>query len=104
MQKVLIDLFIVPEESRVEFLENTRKVQGFLRSITGFIEGYLYEKTDGNGQYNIITTAVWENETVYENARKAVTAEFQKQGFNPQELMGRLKIKSERAVYQRFPY
>ncbi len=104
MQKVLVDLFSVPEESRVEFLENTRKVQGFLKFLPGFVEGYLYEKTDGNGQYDIITTAVWENETAIENARNEVKAEFQRLGFNPQEMMTRLKIKTERAVYERFVY
>jgi heme-degrading monooxygenase HmoA len=104
MQKVLIDLLIVPEEARATFLENNRKVQAFLKTLPGFVEGYLYEKTDGSGQYNIITTAVWENETALENAKDVVKAEFQRLGFNPQEMMSTLKIQSERVVCERFPY
>jgi hypothetical protein len=38
------------------------------------------------------------------NAKKAAAAEFQRPGFNPQELMKKLKLEIERAVYNRSPY
>ena len=104
MQQVLIDTFIVPEESRAEFLENTRGVQEFLKTLPGFVEGYLYEKKDGANRHNMITTAVWESEEAYENARKAALAEYQRRGFNPQELARRLRVEGERGVYERSPY
>jgi heme-degrading monooxygenase HmoA len=104
MQKVLIDTFVVPEESKSEFLNRSRQIQTFLRTLPGFVEGFLYEKVDGTGRFNVVTTAVWENEAAYENARKATAEEFRKTGFNPQELMKRLKIEVERAVYHRSPY
>jgi hypothetical protein len=40
----------------------------------------------------------------FANAKKAAAAAFQKLGFNPQELMKKLKIEIERAVYNRSPY
>jgi heme-degrading monooxygenase HmoA len=104
MQKVLIDTFIVPDESKSAFLERTRKVQSFLKTLPGFVEGFIYEKTDGESHFNFITTAVWENGKAFENAKKAMAAEYQKLGFNPKDTITKLKIESKRAVYQRSPY
>jgi heme-degrading monooxygenase HmoA len=104
MQKVLIDSFVVPEESKATFLERARRVQSFLRTVPGFVEGFLHEKTEGEGRFNVVTTAVWENETAFENAKKAAEEEFKKAGFNPRETMKELKIEVERAVYRRSPY
>lgn len=104
MQKVLIDKFIVPEESKSAFLEEVRKSANFLKTLPGFIEGFFYEKTDGDSPHNVMTTAVWANEEAFTNARRSATEEFQKRGFHPQEIMKRLKVEIERAVYERSPY
>jgi heme-degrading monooxygenase HmoA len=104
MQKVLIDTFIVPEASKAPFLETARKVQSLLKTVPGFVEGYLFEKRDGAGRYDYMTTAVWESEAAFEAAQKTVAAEFQKQGINPLETRKKLKIEGERAIYERFPY
>ena len=40
MEKVLVDAFIVPEESREAFLEGARRVQRFLKTLPGFVEGF----------------------------------------------------------------
>lgn len=104
MQKILIDTFVVPEESKSIFLDQSRQVQAFLRTLPGFVEGFLHEKVEGNGRINVVTTAVWESEAEYENAKKAAAEQFQKTGFNPQEVMKQLKIEVERAVYRRSRY
>jgi len=104
METILIDEFIVPEGSKAEFLERARKIQGFLRTLPGFVEGFLYEKKDGESRHNFLTTAVWENEEAFENAKRAVAIEYQKQGFNPQETRRKLKIESERSIYERSSY
>ena len=104
METILIDEFIVPEESKAEFLERAPTVQSLLRTLPGFVEGFLYEKKDGESRHNFLTTAVWENEEALENARTTVAAEFQKQGYNPQETRQRLKVEGARSTYQRFPY
>ena len=104
MQKVLIDTFVVPDESRSAFLEKTTQAQNFLKTLPGFVEGFIYEKTDGESRFNIMTTAVWESQDAFENARKATAAEYQKSGFNPKETITKLKIESSRAVYNRSPY
>ncbi len=104
MRKVLIDIFIVPEQSKAAFLEGARQAQSFIRTLPGFVEGFLYEKTDGESRHNFLTTAVWESEEALEKAKSAVTIEFKKRGFNPQETTKRLKIESVRSTYERSPY
>jgi heme-degrading monooxygenase HmoA len=79
-------------------------VQSFLKTLPGFVEGFLYEMKGGQSRYNYMTTAVWENLEAFESARKAVATEFQRQGFDPQETRKKLKIEGERAVYERSPY
>jgi heme-degrading monooxygenase HmoA len=104
MQKVLIDIFVVPEESRLPFLERSRKVQSFLKTLPGFVEGFLYERKKGESRYNYLTIATWENEEAFENAKAIVAAEFKKQGYDREAAAKKLKIESQRAVYERSPY
>jgi heme-degrading monooxygenase HmoA len=85
VERVLIDTFVVPEESKAAFLEAARRAQSFIRTLPDFVEGFLYEQKDGESRYNFLTTAVWKNDEAFENALKAVAAEFQRQGFNPQQ-------------------
>jgi heme-degrading monooxygenase HmoA len=103
MQTVLIDKFIVPEESRTAFLEASRKIQGVLKTLPGFVEGFVYEKRGGAG-HDIMTTAVWETEDAYNNAKNAMAAQLQRLGLNPQDIMRRLKAQVERGIYERSPY
>jgi hypothetical protein len=76
----------------------------FCECYPGFVEGFIYEKAEGGTRYNVMTTAVWANDEVYQNAKKAAALEFEKRGFRPQEIMARLKVEIERAVYRRSPY
>lgn len=104
MQVVLIDTFIVPEASKAAFLERTHGIQTFIKTLPGFVEGFVYERKTGASRYNIITTAVWENEEAIGKAQQAMAAEYQRQHFNPQEFMQQLQVEVERGVYERFPY
>jgi heme-degrading monooxygenase HmoA len=104
MEIVLIDKFVVPEESKSEFLKAVHLSSTFLKTIPGFVEGFVYEKSDGDSRHNVITTAVWENVDAFQNAKKAAATEFEKRGFNPPEIIKRLRVEMERAVYNRSPY
>jgi hypothetical protein len=104
MQKVLIDKFIVPETSKASFLESAHRVQRFLKTLPGFVEGFLYEKKEGEGRCNYMTTAVWESEKAFNEAKCVVAIEFSKEGIDPQKAMNELKIERERAVYERSHY
>lgn len=104
MQITLIDTFIVSEESRPALLEASRTIQGILKTLPGFVEGFVYEKRSGGGPYNIVTTAVWESEEAYTAARTATEARFQAIGLNPPEIMRALDVQVDRGVYVRTPY
>lgn len=104
MQVVSIDLFSVPEEAVPAFREDSKTVQNILKNIPGLVEGFSYEKTDGNSEYNFITTAVWESEEAFVNAGKEIWAAFHKQGFNPHESHGKLGVRRIRSEYTRVPY
>jgi len=104
LEIVLIDTFIVPEESKGAFLEAVRKSAAFLRTLPGYVEGYVYEKTDGESHHNVVTSAVWKDEEAFQNAKKSAAEGFKKIGFNPPEIMKNLKVEIERAVYRRSPY
>lgn len=104
MEVVLIDRFVVPEESKARFLEEVHKSASFLRTLPGFVEGFVYEKTDGESRNNVVTTAVWEDEAAFQSARKRAAEGFKEIGFNPQEIMKSLRVEIERAAYRRSPY
>ena len=104
MQIILVDKINVPAESKATFLERAYRVQRFIKTLPGFVEGFLYEKEAGESAHNYMTTAVWESEEAFQNAQKLVAAEYKKQGFNPQEFRNQLGITSERDVYKRSAY
>jgi heme-degrading monooxygenase HmoA len=101
---ILIDKFIVPEGSKTRFLEEVHKSAAFLRTLPGFVEGFVYDKTDGASRSNVVTTAVWQDEEAFQNAKESAAEAFKKIGFNPAEILKNLNVEMERAVYRRSPY
>lgn len=104
MEKVLIDLFVVPEEALPEFLTAVRTTTPFLRSLPGYVEGWVYTKESEPGRYNVITTAVWANDEVYQEAKKAAVEQYRCINFNPQDVIKRLGAQMERGEFARAAY
>lgn len=104
MEKVLIDLFTVPQASLPEFIAAASSTMPFLRAQPGFVEGHLCQARDGSGRYNVVTTAVWADEAAFENAKRAAQQEYQRIGFSPPEIIKRLGVTMERGVFDRTPY
>jgi len=104
MQVVQIDTFVVPEASRSALVGKAKEIAGILRTLPGFVEGFIYERVSGDSLHSIVTTAIWQDQAAFDNARKLAAAEFQRKGFNPQEIMAKLNATVSRAVYQRSPY
>ena len=53
--------------------------------LPGFVEGFVYENTDGVSRHSVVTAAVWKNEKSFQNAKKRAAEEFQRIGFNPRD-------------------
>jgi heme-degrading monooxygenase HmoA len=85
-------------------LLEVRKSSTFLKTLPGFVEGFVYESTDGGSRHNVVTTAVWKDEDAFRNAKKKAAEEFQRIGFNPPEIMKKLNVEIERGVYRRSQY
>jgi heme-degrading monooxygenase HmoA len=101
MQQILIDKFIVPIEAKEEFLARLRMNLDLIKKQPGFVETTAYEKSGGEGEFNYVTIAVWEEEEALTNAKQTVSAENQKLGFKLPEILQRLNIKIDRAVYNK---
>lgn len=105
MEIVLIDRCNVPDESKEVFLARARQVQGFIKTLPGFVEGFFYEQRDATGsQHQVLTIAVWETEEAFENAKRVAGANDQQQGINRQEAIKQLGIELTRDIYTRSPY
>jgi len=76
---------LFPKNPKHHSWRELRKVQSFLRAFPGFVEELLYEKKDGESRHNFLTTAIWESEEAFENAKRAIAIEFQKPGFDPRK-------------------
>ena len=94
-----IDKFLVPKSARQEFLQRVAFNRNFIKTLPGFIEDAAYERTDEHGNLIFITIALWQNEQVLKDAKEAVQAEYQKQGFNPAEFFEKENITMERGTY-----
>ena len=104
MEAVLIDQFVVPETVIDEFLRHVHHSATIVRTRPGFLEGHVFRRTGGEGRVNVVTTAVWASLAAMDEAKKSISAEFARMGFNPPEIMKRLGVEIERGVYQRASY
>lgn len=104
METVLIDTFTIPVESMPAFLERAQQMQRFIKTLPGFVEGFLYQKQSGASQHDVVTVAVWQNQEMFEAAKRAVTAYTQQQGIDPQASSRQLGVELVRSIYQRTPY
>jgi heme-degrading monooxygenase HmoA len=100
MQVVFIDRFVVPNAAKAEFLERMKTNRDFIKTLPGFIEDSAYEEAGETESY-YVTTAIWRDEEAIQKARAAVTAEYQREGFNPPEFMKKLNIRMERGVFKK---
>ncbi len=96
----LIDTFVVPGEARREFVERANAIRRFIRTLPGFVEDRVYERTDERGNTIYMMMTVWESEDALDKAKAAAREEHQRQGFDPAEMFERLNITMEREVYR----
>jgi len=100
-QQVFIDKFFVPKNAKQEFDERANINRNFIKKIPGFIEDNVYERVDEQGNFIVITTAIWKNADAIKKAKEAVQDEYKKEGFDMQGMLKRLNIIIDRGIYKR---
>jgi heme-degrading monooxygenase HmoA len=103
-RKVLIDKFFIPRESKTEFINRMKLNRDFIKNIPGFAGDYVYEHTDENRNFILVTVATWQSDDALKNAREAVQREYQRINFNPPEMLDSLHIRMEREIYSELEY
>jgi predicted ester cyclase len=94
-----IDKFFVPAAAIDEFRERMQINRDFIKKLPGFIEDAAYEYKDNDGNLICITVALWQNKDALNDAKEAVQAEYEKQGFDAPAMFKRLHITVDRGVY-----
>jgi heme-degrading monooxygenase HmoA len=100
-EQILIDKFLVPKNAHTEFTERMSINRNFIKKQTGFIRDNVYVRTDENGDFYYVTTAVWANEEAIKNAKIAVQEEYKREGFNMPDMLKRLNILIDRGIYEK---
>lgn len=94
-----VDKFIIPDEARDEFVRELRRTHDQLAKQLGFVQDFLLEQSDGPGDFNFVTIVEWENQEAIEMARGAVSAMYERSGFDPEEMFSRHDISADIATY-----
>jgi hypothetical protein len=99
-QPTLIDRFIVPQPAIDVFMQRVQYNRNFIKKLPGFIHDAAYQHRDEKGNLLFVTVAVWENETVINNAKAAVQAEYKRIGFNMPLFLEQAGITIDRGIYE----
>jgi predicted ester cyclase/heme-degrading monooxygenase HmoA len=97
---IFIDKFIVPAAALIEFKQRVQLNRELIKTIPGFIEDAAYESTDASGNTLFVTVAEWSSPEALQQAKEAVQAAYQKEGFDMAAMLRRLNITLDRAVYK----
>jgi heme-degrading monooxygenase HmoA len=100
MKQILIDKITVPQTALQEFTERMQINRNFIKTLPGFIEDKAYKCIESSNTLMYITMAIWESAEAIQNARNAVQAEYQREGFDMRAMLERLDIKIDRGIYQ----
>ena len=99
-QQTLIDRFIVPQPAIDTFMQRVNYNRNFIKKLPGFMHDAAYQHRDEKGNLIFVTIAVWENETLINNAKNAVQSEYKRIGFNMPQFLEQAGITIERGIYE----
>ena len=96
-----VDKFVVPAQSRDEFVAAVARTHELLRKQGGFLQDLVLEQRSGPGIFNFVTLAEWTGPEAIERASKAVADLHTQIAFDRQEFMSRLGVRADIAIYGR---
>lgn len=96
----LVDRFTIPPAAMEAFQQRLKYNRDLIKQMPGFIKDDIMTRKTDNGMVELLTVAVWKDQTSLGNAKKLVQAEYDKINFNPAEFTKSLNILMERDIYQ----
>lgn len=94
-----VDKFIVPDETRDEFVNSLRRTHELLAEQPGFVRDFLLEQSSGPGEFNFVTMVEWESSDAINDARAAVEDMHERWDFDPKALFSSRDITADIATY-----
>jgi heme-degrading monooxygenase HmoA len=94
-----LDTFVVPVQSRDEFMSKVKAINALLKDQPGFFQDFLFERSSGHESTQVVTLVEWESAEAMGWARAAVTQLHHASGFKPAEMLGRLGITANFETY-----
>lgn len=96
-----VDKFVVPSSAKEAFLNKVHETHNRLKEQPGFVRDFILEKSEGPGEFNLVTLVEWENSEAIEKAKQVIKEGNRKSGFDPQEFQKSLGITSDIADYRK---
>lgn len=94
-----VGIYAIPDEARDEFLRQLLSKDDTLRAQPGFVQTSVLEQSGGPGKFNLVTIVEWESQDDYEKALETIGARHERRNFDPQELLSRLGIEADFAIF-----
>ncbi|GGY61079.1 hypothetical protein GCM10011613_00540 [Cellvibrio zantedeschiae] len=98
--RLRVDKFVVPEAVHQQFVEKMKYLQQTLRRLPGCKSANVLSKTEGAGEYNVITLVEWENEAAIADAFSVMQQKFAEEKFDPKEFTRALGVKADLGFYK----
>lgn len=93
------DKFVVPGETRDEFVNSLRRTHELLAEQPGFVQDFLLEQSGGPGEFNFVTLVEWESSDAISDARTEVEAMHKRWDFDPKEQFSSRDITADIGTY-----
>jgi hypothetical protein len=77
-----------------------RRNLAFIETLPGFVKHIVFDRTEGDADFNIITVAVWADGNAVAAARKSVNAYYERIGFDMPRAFARLGVTASLGSYR----
>ncbi|HEX7866673.1 MAG TPA: antibiotic biosynthesis monooxygenase [Variovorax sp.] len=95
-----VDKFVVPAESRAEFIAQMKRIQQTLRTWPGCMRAHVLDQTGGSGEFNVVTVVEWASEQAVASATEFVKKKFADEGFDPVAFTRNAGVRPDQGFYR----
>lgn len=95
-----IDKFVVPDEARQAFIDAVDETDAVMRMQPGFVRHELLEQVGGPGEFNFVTVAEWESDSVIPAVAAAIARHHARNRFDRNAFFAQHGIRADIATYR----